>query len=62
MSTLLLIVAATTILPVVMFGRMEGNTGAVVITSGLAVSAGLFSLRLASRKPKTPPKQSTAAA
>ena len=38
--------AATTVLPVVLFGRMEGNTGAVVIFFGLSTAAALLGLRI----------------
>jgi hypothetical protein len=42
-------IALLAILPVVMLGRMEGNTGAVVIVSGLCVAAALPALRLGGR-------------
>jgi hypothetical protein len=42
-------IALTTILPVVLFGRMEGNTGAVVIAAGLCVAVALPGLRLGAR-------------
>jgi len=47
---LLLAIAAVTIVPVVLFGRMEGNTGAVVILSALAAGSGLTALRLSLRR------------
>ena len=46
---LLVAISATTVAPVVLFGRMEGNTGAVVIVSGLAVFAGLRGIALGAR-------------
>jgi apolipoprotein N-acyltransferase len=49
---LLLAIIATVVLPVVLFGRMEGNTGAVVILAGLAAVSGLFARRLSSRRAK----------
>lgn len=50
---LLLAIIATTVAPVVFFGRMEGNTGAVVIESALATGIGLLALRIASPATKT---------
>jgi len=43
-------ICATTVLPVSLIGRMEGNTGAVVIVSGLCVAVALLTLRLASSR------------
>lgn len=42
-------VALTTVLPVVLLGRMEGNTGAVVILSGLCLAAATPALHLGAR-------------
>ena len=42
-------IALLAILPVVLLGRMEGNTGAVVIVSGLCVAAALPALRIGGR-------------
>ncbi|HNN92834.1 MAG TPA: apolipoprotein N-acyltransferase [Pseudomonadota bacterium] len=47
---LIVAIVATTVVPVVLFGRMEGNTGAVVILGGLATLAGLLGLRLGARR------------
>jgi hypothetical protein len=41
--------ALTTVLPVVLLGRMEGNTGAVVILSGLGLAVAMPALRLGAR-------------
>jgi hypothetical protein len=46
---LLAAIALTTVLPVVLLGRMEGNTGAVVIFSGLCVLVATPALRLGTR-------------
>ncbi len=42
-------VCATTVLPVTLLGRMEGNTGAVVIVSGLTVVVALLARRLGAK-------------
>ena len=42
-------VCATTVLPVTLLGRMEGNTGAVVIVSGLTVVVALWARRLGAK-------------
>jgi apolipoprotein N-acyltransferase len=47
---LILSIVATTVAPVVFFGRMEGNTGAVVILTALCTGVGLLALALASRR------------
>lgn len=47
---LLVAIVATTVVPVVLFGRMEGNTGAVVILGGLATLTGFLGLRLGRRR------------
>lgn len=46
---LMLAILATTVVPVVFFGRMEGNTGGVVILSCLASAVGLLGLRISTR-------------
>ncbi len=46
---LILAVIATTALPVALGGKMEGNTGAVVILSLLSIAAGLLGLRIGHR-------------
>lgn len=46
---LLAAMALTTVLPVVLLGRMEGNTGAVVILSGLCLAVAMPALRLGAR-------------
>ncbi len=43
-------ICATTVLPVTLFGRMEGNTGAVVIVSGFCVASSLIALRLGTNR------------
>lgn len=53
---LLLAGAATTVLPVVLFGRMEGNTGAVVILYGLCAAGTLLGRRIGSRLPRPRPE------
>lgn len=42
-------ICATTVLPVTLLGRMEGNTGAVVIVSGIAVVCALLARRICAR-------------
>lgn len=42
-------VCATTVLPVTLLGRMEGNTGAVVIVSGLTVVVAILARRLGAK-------------
>ncbi len=42
-------ICATTVLPVTLLGRMEGNTGAVVIVSGLTVLVALLARRISTR-------------
>ena len=46
---LLSAIALTTVVPVVLLGRMEGNTGAVVILGGLCLAAAAPALRLGAR-------------
>ncbi len=53
---LLVAIVATTVAPVVIFGRMEGNTGAVVIVSGLVALVGLRGIALGARLRRTPAK------
>lgn len=43
-------ICATTVLPVTLFGRMEGNTGAVVIVSGLCVLSSLIAVKWSSAR------------
>ena len=50
---LLAAMALTTVLPVVLLGRMEGNTGAVVILSGLGLAVAMPALRLGARLHRT---------
>lgn len=42
-------ICATTVLPVTLLGRMEGNTGAVVIVSGITVVCALLARRICAR-------------
>lgn len=42
-------ICATTVLPVTLLGRMEGNTGAVVIVSGITVVVALLARRICAR-------------
>ena len=52
-------ICATTVLPVTVLGRMEGNTGAVVIVSGLCVVAMLLALRLTARRHRKTTQQAS---
>ena len=52
-------ICATTVLPVSMLGRMEGNTGAVVIVGGLCVVAALLGLRLSLLRRGKAPEEPT---
>ena len=54
-------ICATTVLPVSVLGRMEGNTGAVVIVGGLCVVAALLGLRLSSLRRGKAPEEAAAA-
>ena len=45
-------ICLTTVVPVVVLGRMEGNTGAVVIVSGVAFLSALLALKLAAKWPR----------
>ncbi len=55
-------VCATTVLPVTLLGRMEGNTGAVVIVSGLCVASSLIALRLSTNRRNRVAKNAKASA
>ena len=52
-------ICATTVLPVTVLGRMEGNTGAVVIVSGLCVVAMLLALTVSARRRRKTAQQAS---